>query len=168
MVGACVGSRSAPDPAAEVASPALTQTRSPQAACRCCVVRSESGHFPDRDRSFRLDWNDLKWNRLQPPFPPCSSDGTVNGERSSNSRSRSICALRRSGWSGSGFSNARSCWPMTLRIARLCLWSMSMLWGIAKFPSAPRTAPAPPLAFHQRARLPHSMELETAENSGPS
>ena len=55
-----------------------------------------------------------------------SAAGMIHGDCSSNSRSRSICALWLPGSSGSSFINARSLSPISCTIARLCLGSMSM------------------------------------------
>jgi hypothetical protein len=64
---------------------------------------------------------------------PCSAEPTAAQPRdlfqcsaASNSRSRSICALRLAGTSGSGFSDARSLSPISRTMARLCTWSMSI------------------------------------------
>ena len=54
-----------------------------------------------------------------------SAVGMIDGDCSSNSRSRSICALRLAGSSGSSFMNAASLSPICCTIARLCLGSMS-------------------------------------------
>ena len=55
-----------------------------------------------------------------------SALGMIDGDCSSNSRSRSICVLRLPGSSGSAFRNARSLPPISSTIARLCWGSISM------------------------------------------
>ena len=71
-----------------------------------------------------------------------SAVGMIDGDCSSNSRSRSICVLRLSGGAGSSCRNARSLSPISWTIARLCLESMSMRLRITK----PRSGKAPALA----------------------
>ena len=82
-----------------------------------------------------------------------SALGMIDGDCSSNSRSRSICVLRLPGTSGSSFRNARSLSPISLTIARLWVWSMSMRLGITKPRSGKESAsigdPAPALRAHQ-------------------
>ena len=46
-------------------------------------------------------------------FFQCSAPGTIDDERSSNSRSRLICVLKRAGNSGSGLSDARNLSPIS-------------------------------------------------------
>jgi hypothetical protein len=92
----------------------------------------------------------------------CSALGTIDGERSSNSRSRSTCFLNLVGSSGSGFSDACNLSPISRTMARLCVWSMSMRLGITK-PRSGKKAPAakpsvlrrptPPQLSRLRARL---------------
>ncbi len=80
-----------------------------------------------------------------------SAAGTIDGDCSSNSRSRSICVLRLPGHSGSSFRTARSLSPISCTIARLCLGSMSMRLCITKPRSgkkAPALAPTPPACEH--------------------
>ena len=75
-----------------------------------------------------------------------SALGMIDGNCSSNSPSRSICALRLPGCSGSSFRNARSLSPISCTIARLCLGPMSMQLRIKKPRSgkkAPALAPTP-------------------------
>jgi hypothetical protein len=74
----------------------------------------------------------------------------IDGDCSSNSRSRSICVLRPSGTSGSSFRNARSLSPISLTIAQLCVWFMSMRLGITK----PRSGKKAPASETQHLRLP--------------
>ena len=79
-----------------------------------------------------------------------SAVGMIDGDCSSKSRSRSICVLRLAGTSGSSFRNAHSLSPISLTIARLCVWSMSMRLGITKPRSGKKTpalAPTPPAAL---------------------
>jgi hypothetical protein len=56
--------------------------------------------------------------------------GTMDGDWTSNSSSRSTCLLRLSGNSGSCPIEFRRPSPILRRIARLCLWSISMRLGI--------------------------------------
>jgi hypothetical protein len=56
----------------------------------------------------------------------------IDGDCSSNSRSRSICILRLSGRSRSSFRDARSLSPISWTIARQCLSSISMRFRITK------------------------------------
>jgi len=88
-----------------------------------------------------------------------SAAGTIDGDCSSNSRSRSICVLRLPGHSGSSFRTARSLSPISCTIARLCLGSMSMRLCITK-PRSGKKAPA--LAPRLPAALPIA---STAGNS---
>ena len=76
-----------------------------------------------------------------------SALGMIDGDCSS-SRSRSIRVLRLPGSSGSSFRNARSLSPISLTIARLCVWSMSMRLGITK----PRSGKKAPASETQRLR----------------
>ena len=79
---------------------------------------------------------------------PCSAEAAAQPRAlfqcsaASNSRSRSICALRLAGSSGSGFSDARSLSPISRTMARLCMWSMSIPLRMTE-PSVP-AAPVPP------------------------
>jgi hypothetical protein len=89
----------------------------------------------------------------------CAALGTINGERSFNSRSRSICFVNLVGSSGSGISDACNLSPISRAMARLCVWSMSMRLGIKK-PRPGKKAPAakpqrlaPPQHSRLRARL---------------
>ena len=75
----------------------------------------------------------------RPGFFQCSAPGTIDGEGSSTSRSRSICFLNLVGSSGSGFSDARNLSPISRTMARLCVWSMSMRLGITKPRSGKKT-----------------------------
>jgi hypothetical protein len=61
-----------------------------------------------------------------------SVPGMIDGDCSSNSRSRSICILRLAGSSRSSFRDARSLSPISWMIARQCLWSISMRFRITK------------------------------------
>jgi hypothetical protein len=65
------------------------------------------------------------------------------GARCSNFRSRSICALSLSGWSGSGFSASRNFSAIALAMARLCLWSRSLRRGTTNLLPAPSAASPP-------------------------
>jgi len=85
-----------------------------------------------------------------------SALGTMDGERSSNSRSRSICVLNLVGSSGSGFSDASNLSPISRTMARLCAWSMSMRSGITK----PRSGKKAPAAKPQRPTPPQPSRLE--------
>lgn len=80
-----------------------------------------------------------------------SAWGTIDGDCSSNSRSRSICVLRLPDSSGTSFRNARSLSPISRTIARLCAWSMSTRFRIATTRSSNRKrrdpAPTPPAAL---------------------
>ena len=78
------------------------------------------------------------------------SQRMIDGDCSSNSRSRLICALRLPGNSGSSFRNVRSLSAISCTIARLCLESMSMRLRITKPRSgknAPGLASTPPAAL---------------------
>ena len=79
-------------------------------------------------------------------FFRCSALGTIDGERSSNSRSWSICFLNLVGSSGSGFSDTCNLSPISRMMARLCAGSMSMRLGITK----PRSGKKAPAAKPQR------------------
>jgi hypothetical protein len=79
----------------------------------------------------------------------------INGERSSNSRSRSICILNLVGSSGSGSSDARSLSPISRTIARVCVWSMSMRLGMTKPRSGKKARAAGPSVL----RLPTPSQL---------
>jgi hypothetical protein len=65
------------------------------------------------------------------------------GARCSNFRSRSICALSLSGWSGSGFSASPNFSAIALAMARLCLWSRSLRRGTTNLLPAPSAASPP-------------------------
>jgi hypothetical protein len=61
-----------------------------------------------------------------------SALGMIDGDCSSNSRSRSICILRLAGSSRSSVSDARNLSPISWTIARLCPWSISMGFRMTK------------------------------------
>lgn len=61
---------------------------------------------------------------VRPSRPRLNRATLLQCSAASNSRSRSICALRLAGTSGSGFSDARSLSPISRTI--LCMWSMSI------------------------------------------
>ena len=88
-------------------------------------------------------------------FNECSALGTINGERSFNSRSRSICFVNLVGNSGSGFSDACNLSPISRAMARLCVWSMSMRLGMRK----PRSGKKAPAAKPQRLASPQLSRL---------
>ena len=76
----------------------------------------------------------------------------IDGDCSSNSRSRQIGALRLPGSSGSSFRNARSLSPISCTIAWLCLGSMSMRLRIRSLVRVRKRQ-------HWRARLPQLSRL---------
>lgn len=100
-------------------------------------------------------------------FVPRSAPGTIDGERSSSFRSRSICVLSLSGWSGSGFSASRNFSPISLAIARRCLWSMSMRRGTTDLRAYPFLAspPASTAAVYKWNRRPRALAFRTAGRS---
>lgn len=105
-------------------------------------------------------------------FVPRSAPGTIDGERSSSFRSRSICVLSLSGWSGSGFSASRNFSPISLAIARRCLWSMSMRRGTTDLRAYPFLAspPANTAAVYKWNRRPPLLAICASaciQNSGP-
>lgn len=105
-------------------------------------------------------------------FVPRSAPGTIDGERSSSFRSRSICVLSLSGWSGSGFSASRNFSPISLAIARRCLWSMSMRRGTTDLRAYPFLAspPASTAAVYKWNRRPPLLAICASaciQNSGP-
>jgi hypothetical protein len=89
----------------------------------------------------------------------------IEGDCSSNARSRSICVLNLAGSSGSGFSDARILSPISRTMARLCVWSMSTRLGITK----PRSGKKAPAADTRRcAYLPLPQLFPLASTAGNS
>jgi hypothetical protein len=78
---------------------------------------------------------------------------TIEGDRSSNSRSRSICILSLAGSSGSGFSDARSLSPISRTMARLCTWSMWLRITESSVATTPPAGRYQSCAPPDRARL---------------
>jgi hypothetical protein len=74
-----------------------------------------------------------------------SAAGMIDGDCSSNSRSRSICVLKLPGSSGSSF-RTRVVSPRSLEQLLGCVWNLCQC-GCASGRKAPASAPAPPAAL---------------------